>query len=85
MSRDRVLIPVYGSNIKKRRKELGISSKDFASKLGVSATYWSQVENGHEHLSEAKIDQTAELLGYLGVAIGTVEPGKWFIKEARLM
>lgn len=42
---------IIGSDIRLRREELGVSLRKFASEVGISPTYLSQVETGAQHPS----------------------------------
>lgn len=49
--------------IKAVRESKGIKSRFVAEKIGVSRSYYSQIENGHIGLTLKKAQQIAEVLG----------------------
>lgn len=53
----------FGVIIRARRKEQGITQRDFAKQIGVNFTYISKIENGAlEPPSEAVIQKMAQVL-----------------------
>lgn len=48
--------------IKNRRKDLNIPSGDFAAKLGLSASYWSNIEGGNRTIPSELLVSVARLL-----------------------
>lgn len=49
--------------IRKRRKELGISQKEMADKLGVGRQQYSNLETGRTELSMQRLQTIKEILG----------------------
>ena len=53
----------FGQEIKKRRKELGITQKDFSENTGLSASFLSNLENGKETVEMGKALRVIQMLG----------------------
>ena len=53
---------MLGNEIRKRRKELGLTLKDLASLLGVSFAYVSQVERGEKKPTDKMLTKLEEVL-----------------------
>lgn len=51
------------SSPKQARLNYGLSIEEAAKKLGISAGYLSQIENGHRQISKERASQIAELYG----------------------
>jgi transcriptional regulator with XRE-family HTH domain len=49
--------------IQKRRKELKISQKDLAKRLGIKQSFMSKLENGEKPLNQKRLEQLSEILG----------------------
>ena len=56
------IIRVFGSNLKKYRKELGLSQEQFAEKCGLHRTYISAVECCRRSISLENIQRIADAL-----------------------
>ena len=52
-----------GENIKKIRKENGLTQAEFSKKIGISLTYLSDLENNRKSPSVETLDKMAEKLG----------------------
>ncbi len=52
-----------GLRIKELRNELGVSQETFAYSIGMSRTYFAEVEVGKRNISIQNIDKIAEGLG----------------------
>ena len=52
----------FGDFVKKRRDELGKSQKGFATEVGISPAYLSDIENGNRRAPEKFLDKFAEAL-----------------------
>ncbi|MBF0562269.1 MAG: helix-turn-helix transcriptional regulator [Alphaproteobacteria bacterium] len=54
----------YGTFVRNKRTELGISLNDFASRLELSTAYWSRVERELDHPPRDDIiEKSAAILG----------------------
>jgi y4mF family transcriptional regulator len=51
--------------IKTRRKQLGLTQKEFAEKAGVALTVIRKIEQGKENLSLSKVNQVLQLFGHV--------------------
>ncbi len=49
--------------VKKRRKQLGLSQEEFATKAGVALTVIRKIEQGKENLSLSKVNQVLIMFG----------------------
>lgn len=67
------IVKVFGANIKKYRKQLGISQEEFADRCGMHRTYISAVECYRRSISLENIQRMADVLG--------IETFKLFIEE----
>ena len=54
---------LFGSAVRRRRLELGLSQEDFADKAGIHRTYVSSIELGKVQVSIGIADQLAVALG----------------------
>ena len=54
--------PIDLDYIKNRRKDLNIPSGDFANKLGLSPSYWSNIESGNRTIPVEILPTVADLL-----------------------
>jgi len=52
----------FGTAVKFRREELGITQEDVADKAGIHRTYLSDVERGTRNLSLVNVEKLAEAL-----------------------
>lgn len=59
---------IVGANIRRWRTERGLSQEEVAHRVGVTTSYFGQIERGSRNVS-------VEVLGRIGEAIG-VEPGR---------
>ena len=57
------IIKVFGDNLKKHRKALGISQEDFAEKCDLHRTYISAIECYRRSISLENIQKIADALG----------------------
>ena len=55
--------------IKKRRKEIGITQKHFASKVGVSHTHYSNFESGKNNISDSMLESVLNELDLILLVI----------------
>ena len=53
---------LFGSAVRKRRQEMGLSQEDFADKAGIHRTYVSSIELGKVQVSIRIAAQLAEAL-----------------------
>lgn len=60
---------LISNNIKQLREERGIKQKFIADKLGISANYYSQIENGHRN---PQTDQLVKLRNIFGVSLDDI-------------
>lgn len=67
------IIRVFGTNLKKYRKELGVSQEKFAEMCGLHRTYISDVERFQRSISLGNIQKIANAL--------EIEPYKLFVEE----
>lgn len=58
-----------GARLRRIRVERGLSQADFASQVGLSASYYNQLENGHRPMSTELADRISRAAGL---------PGGWF-------
>jgi y4mF family transcriptional regulator len=49
--------------VKKRRKQLGFTQEEFATKAGVALTVIRKIEQGKENLSLSKVNQVLIMFG----------------------
>jgi ribosome-binding protein aMBF1 (putative translation factor) len=52
----------FGTAVKFRREELGLTQEDLAEKAGIHRTYLSDIERGTRNLSLVNIERVAEAL-----------------------
>lgn len=57
------VLKVFGDNVRKYRKKLGISQENFAEKCGLHRTYISAVECYRRSISLENIQRIADALG----------------------
>lgn len=67
------IIKVFGTNVKRYRKTLGISQEAFAEKCGLHRTYISAIECYRRSISLENIQRIADALG--------IEVYKLFLEE----
>ena len=67
------IIKVFGDNLKKRRKDMGLSQEKFAEKCGMHRTYISAIECYRRSISLDNIQKIADAL--------EIETYKLFLKE----
>lgn len=53
---------IVGTVIVRYRQKRGLTQAVFAERVGVAASTWSRVENGHQVLSIAQLSRAAEVL-----------------------
>ena len=56
-------ISIFATNLKKYRKELGLSQEAFSEKVGLHRTYISAVEREKRNISIDNIQKIADALG----------------------
>lgn len=61
--KDEAMAWYYGSILRDRRKELKITQKEIADKVGVARTYISRVENGQADIQLSSFMRIASALG----------------------
>jgi len=54
---------VFGDNLRRQRKALGISQEDLADKAGLHRTYIGSVERGERNVSIDNIERLASAVG----------------------
>ncbi|MCG8274076.1 helix-turn-helix domain-containing protein [Aquamicrobium sp. NLF2-7] len=54
---------IIGSNIRRHRKERGLSQQDFALEINMDRTYFAGVERGERNVSLDNIERIADGLG----------------------
>ncbi len=57
------IVKVFGSNVKKYRRETGLSQEAFADKCGMHRTYISAIECYRRSISLENIQRIADALG----------------------
>lgn len=67
------IVKVFGTNVKRYRKTLGISQEAFAEKCGLHRTYISAIECYRRSISLENIQRIADALG--------IEVYKLFLEE----
>ncbi|WP_349169641.1 helix-turn-helix domain-containing protein [Peptoniphilus hominis (ex Hitch et al. 2025)] len=67
------IIKVFGDNLKKRRKDMGLSQEKFAEKCGMHRTYISAIECYRRSISLDNIQKIADAL--------EIETYKLFLEE----
>ena len=55
----------FGTAVKFRREELGLTQEDLADKAGIHRTYLSDIERGSRNLSLINIERVAAALAML--------------------
>ncbi|VED60420.1 helix-turn-helix domain-containing protein [Staphylococcus simulans] len=53
----------FGQNIKQIRKRMNMSQKELATKMEISQSYLSDIENGRKNLSIKTVKKLADSLG----------------------
>ncbi|MFZ3377383.1 MAG: helix-turn-helix transcriptional regulator [Chthoniobacterales bacterium] len=66
MSRKRNVRQIFGQNLRRARKRLGLSQEDLAEKAGLHRTYVGSVERGERNVS---IDNMERLAGAVNFSI----------------
>ena len=69
------IIKVFGDNLKKYRKQAGLSQEAFADKCGLHRTYISAVECYRRSIALENVQRIADALG--------IETYKLFIEEKK--
>ena len=67
------IVKVFGNNLKKYRRAIGMSQEEFAEKCGLHRTYISAVECHRRSISLENIQRIADALG--------IETYKLFVEE----
>ena len=57
------IVVVFGSNVKRYRKQLGLSQEAFADKCGLHRTYISAIECYRRSISLENVQRIADALG----------------------
>lgn len=57
------IIKVFANNLKKYRKEIGLSQESFAEKAGLHRTYISAIERERRSISLENVQKIADALG----------------------
>lgn len=60
---------VVGRNIRRLRRQRGLSQEDLATELGVHRTYMGGVERGERNLTLRSLERLAERLGVHPVSL----------------
>lgn len=68
------IVKVFGTNVKRYRKALGISQESFAERCGLHRTYISAIECYRRSISLENIQRIADALG--------IETYKLFLEES---
>lgn len=56
----------FGAFVASRRKELGITMRSFAERLGIAPSFLSEIENGRRPIADTRLEDTANLLRLTG-------------------
>ncbi|MBT1017574.1 helix-turn-helix transcriptional regulator [Canibacter sp. lx-72] len=56
----------FGAFVAARRKELGITMRAFAEKLGIAPSFLSEIENGRRPVADTRLEDMASLLQLWG-------------------
>lgn len=67
------IIKVFGANLRKYRKELGVSQEKFAEMCGLHRTYISDIERFQRSIALENVQKIADALG--------IETYKLFLEE----
>ncbi len=67
------IVKIFGTNLKKYRRELGVSQEKFAEMCGLHRTYISDIERFQRSISLYNIQKISDALG--------VDTYKMFIEE----
>lgn len=65
----------FGTAVKFRREELGLTQEDLADKAGIHRTYLSDVERGTRNLSLVNIERLAAALSVMSKLFEAVDAG----------
>lgn len=57
------IVKVFGDNVRKYRKKLGVSQEEFADRAGLHRTYISAIECYKRSISLENIEKVANALG----------------------
>ena len=60
---------VVGRNIRRLRRERGLSQEDLADEIGVHRTYMGGVERGERNLTLRSLERLAERLGVSALSL----------------
>lgn len=52
----------FGANVRRLRKDIGLSQEEFAEKAGVARSYMSDVEVGHRNPTLKVVERIAKVL-----------------------
>jgi y4mF family transcriptional regulator len=51
--------------VKTKRKQIGLTQKEFAERAGVALTVIRKIEQGKENLSVSKVNQVLQMFGHV--------------------
>ena len=68
---------INGAGIKYLRTLNKLSSKDLASRLGVTPSYLSRIEHDKEHVSDEMANKMGKIFNCT-IVYSTIEPGRFF-------
>ncbi len=68
------IVKVFGTNVKKYRKKLGLSQEAFAEKCGLHRTYISAIECNRRSIALENVQRIADALG--------IDSYKLFVEES---
>lgn len=57
------LVTIFATNVRKRRRALGLSQEDLAEAAGVHRTYIGMLERGEKNVTIYNIERVADALG----------------------
>lgn len=59
---DAVLMGIFGSNVRARRKRINLTQAELAAKVGLSTSFVTEIETGRKQASFASIAKIADCL-----------------------
>lgn len=71
-----MLRKILGENIRRLRKENGLSQQEAALMAGITSSYWGYIERGCKNLSLDTLEKIAEVLGVEGHILLIASPDK---------
>lgn len=60
---------MLASFVKKRRKEVGLTQREFADKAGVALTVIRKIEQGKTNLNLEKVNQVLKMFGHILIPV----------------